>query len=100
MTKSEKIRKGDKFVCLHPRMSQPAVGDVIALTSDPGKMIGLEFSDPIGLHSCDGRGKDGYCIWVRPEHLLTEDEFTESLKAKKAAQAALATDLEEIVLRT
>lgn len=100
MTKTNKIKKGDKFVCLHPRMSAPVVGSVIALTSDPTKMIGLEFDDAVGFHSCDGRGKDKYCIWVRPEDILTEEEYTESIKAKEAIQAAAAVDLEEIVLRT
>lgn len=99
MTKVEKIQKGDKFVCMHPRMPAPFVGVVIALTTDPGKMIGLEFPDPIGIHSCDGRGKDKHCIWVRPEHIATEEEFTQSLKVKEATKAAAAKDLEELVLR-
>lgn len=99
MTKVAKVRKGDKFVCLHPRMAAPTVGSVIALTSDPGKMIGLEFENQVGVHSCDGRGKDKHCIWVHPDNILTEDEYAELLKVREAVQTAATVDLEELDLR-
>jgi len=97
MTKVKKISKGDKFVCLHPRMPCVAIGKVIALTSDPSKMIGLEFDDPIGIHSCDNRGKDKHCIWVSPNDILTEEEYDELMKAKKST-AAVPVDYDEIIL--
>ena len=100
MTNVSKIKKGEKFVCLHAHMSEPTVGTVIALTSDPGKMIGLEFEKDVGIHSCDGRGKNKYCIWVRPENILTEEEYAQLLKVKETTSKTISADLDEIVLRT
>ena len=102
MTQVEKVCKGDRFVCLHPRMRNHLVGVVIVLTPDPAKNIGLQFDENIDGHSCDGRGKDGYCLWVRLNDILTESEYIESLKIKQAALEAIIlseTELDEIVLR-
>lgn len=35
-------------------------GTVVACS---GKLIGIEFDDFINGHSCDGKGKMGYCVW-------------------------------------
>ena len=51
MTKVAKIKKDDRFVCLHPRMQGIYVGRVIVLTTDPAKAVGLEFDEPVGFHS-------------------------------------------------
>lgn len=99
MTSVKKIIKGDIFWCLGQGLSQPVKGTVIALTSNLGKRIGLEFAEPVGAHSCDGRGKDGYCLWVREDDILTEDEYQAKLAADAATTAALdAVDLEELTL--
>ncbi len=99
MTKVAKIKKDDRFVCLHPRMQGIYVGRVIALTTDPAKAIGLEFDEPVGFHSCDGKGKDKHCIWVRPSDILTEEEHTIRDKIKQDAAKSF-TELDELILRT
>lgn len=99
MTSVKSIHKGDKFWCLGQGLAQPAFGTVIALTSNLGKQIGLEFDEPIGVHSCDGRGKEGYCLWVRAEDILTDDEYNAKQVADAATAASLAADdLDEITL--
>jgi hypothetical protein len=99
MTKIAKIKKGDKFVCLHPRMAQIYVGTVVALTTDPAKAVGLEFVEQVGFHSCDGKGKDKHCIWVRPSDILTEEEYAIRNKIKQDAARSFV-ELDELVLRT
>jgi hypothetical protein len=99
MTKAKKIVKGDKFVCLLPRLGSPLVGAVISLTADETKQIGLEFDQHVNGHSCDGRGKEGHCLWTRPAFLLTIEEYEQQLKAKLAAADNVgANDLDELVL--
>jgi hypothetical protein len=93
----KKAAKGDKFVCVHPKLGEALVGTVIALTKDETKMIGIEFDVKMNGHSCDDRGRNGHCLWVRPHDLLTIDEYENQLKAKEAAKkAAFENDLEEM----
>ena len=101
MTQIDTIHRGDQFWCLHRRLLRPQFGTVIALTTEPGKSIGLEFADPIGGHSCDGRGQDGYCLWVTPEHILTDAEFQYKKMALEEAEALQEPvfELEELNLR-
>ncbi len=99
MTKVKKIVKGDVFICLHPRLGAAIPGKVIALTSDETKQIGLEFDQNVNGHSCDGRGLDGHCLWVRPQYILTPAEYEQELKAKQAAADVIAAnDLEELII--
>lgn len=93
-----KIIKGSEVICVHPRLSQPIEGVVIALTSEPGKMIGLQLKEEAGFHTCDGRGKDKYCIWVRPEHIMTKEELEASKKVKEDSLVKYQ-EFEELVLR-
>ena len=99
MTKAKKIVKGDKFVCLLPRLGTPLVGTVISLTTDETKQVGLEFDQQVNGHTCDGRGKEGHCLWTRPAFLLTIEEYEQQLKSKLAAADNIGgTDLDELVL--
>lgn len=92
-----KIVKGDKFICTHPRLGDALIGTVIALTKDETKMIGLQFDEPMNGHTCDGRGKDKHCLWVRPAHLMTVEDYEDQMKAKEAArELTKANDLEEL----
>lgn len=98
MTNVKKIVKGDKFWCLGQGLQKPLYGTVIAMSSYLGKQIGLEFDEPIG-HNCDGKGKDGHCLWVRTFDILTDDEYKAKLEAEALTSEVLASgDLEEIVL--
>ena len=85
MTSVKSIKKGDKFWCLGQGIATPTFGTVIALTTNPAKSIGLQFDTKIGGHTCDGRGVEGCCLWVRPVDILTDEEF----QAKNAAEAAM-----------
>jgi len=96
MTNVAMVHKGGQFICVHPKLSSPKLGMVIALTSDPAKMIGLQFTDDVGGHSCDGRGVDRHCLWVRPEHIMTVEEHR---AASRASAASESQDLEELRLR-
>lgn len=99
MTKAKKISKGDTFICQHPRLGTAIPGKVIALTTDETKQIGLQFEQNVNGHSCDGRGPDGHCLWVRPQHILTLEEYEQEQKVKLAAAESLAAaDLEELIL--
>lgn len=97
MTNIKKIKKGDRFVCLHPRITTHALGTVIAITSNPSKQIGLELDEPVGFHSCDGRGKDKYCIWVRTTDIFTQEEYENNKVITNTKQSF--EDLEELILR-
>lgn len=103
MTKQAKIKKGQEFWCLHPRMAEPTKGKVVSLTNNRTKMIGMEFPEKIkGFHDCDGRGQESSCLWVKPRHILTDDEFEELKvargKAKEHAKRVEAEDIEELDL--
>ena len=101
MTRVAKIVKGMRFVCVHPALEQPVMGTVIALTTNETKQIGLQL-DGEGFHDCDGRGEPGKCIWVRPNHILTEEEYAaeEASKQQLAEMLddSLTQDLEELEL--
>lgn len=92
MTNVKEIKKGDQFWCLGQGIATPTLGTVIALTSNPSKQIGLEFQEAVGVHSCDNRGREGYCLWVTPNDILTQDEYTAKQEADAATNAALASE--------
>src|SRR5262245_55306889 len=101
-TKVAKIKKGDKFWCVHRKLPQPKLGTVFCLTNEPGKLVGLEFTEPLpeGLNHLDGdgRGKLGLCMWAHPDHMLSEAEYKAQQEAETAAKAARAAikDLDEL----
>lgn len=98
MTQVKKISKGDKFVCTLDRLSKPTLGTVIALTNEPGKLIGLQFAEDVKGHSCDNRGKHGYCLWVSRYNILTESEYADSLKVEQEAKSMVYSDMDSITL--
>jgi hypothetical protein len=97
MTTATQIRKGDQFYYMGHET--PMLGTVIALTSYAGKQIGLEFEGFSGGHSCDGRGKDGQCLWSRPWFILTPVEYQAKVDADAANSIKdTAQDLEVLEL--
>ena len=98
MTQVKKINKGDKLVCTLRRLVQPLVGEVIALTNEPGKLIGLEFNEDVKGHSCDNRGKQGYCLWASQFDVLTEAEYEDLKKVKQEAQELVYKEMDFITL--
>lgn len=98
MTQVKKINKGDKFVCTLARLPKPTLGTVIALTNEPGKLIGLEFAEDIKGHSCDNRGKPGYCLWASKYDVLTEAEYADSLKVAQEAKGMAYSEMDSITL--
>lgn len=93
-----KIKKGDIVICSHPRLSHPSKGIIIALTDEPGKMIGIELTEQVGFHSCDGRGRDKHCVWARPEHIMTQEEYSSNIRVKEESLRKYQ-EFEELVLR-
>lgn len=105
-----KIKKGDTVFCVHRKAidggtvpGMPIQGKIIGITSRENRQIAIELDEPVQFaHSCEGRGKDGHCIWVRPWHVLTPAEWeTKKKELEEAAKnaAALETEVEELVLR-
>ncbi len=98
MTQATRVSVGDSMWCTHRRLPSPLLGTIIALTDEPGKMIGLEFEEDVGGHSCDGRGQDKYCLWVSPVQILTEEEYADKIAADQAALAAKPKEFQTITL--
>ncbi len=99
MTLATSVNKGDEFWCTHRRLPKPMLGVVIALTDQPGKLIGLEFKDNVKGHSCDGRGANGHCLWVAPEHILTPVEFKEREETLSVARAMKYKEFDKIEIK-
>jgi hypothetical protein len=90
-----KIKKGDTYWIMgSEELPAPRKGKIIRLSAEPGKAVGVEFAEPIGgvdaqgqpwgtVHTCDGRGKPGFCLYVRPDQVLDE----KTMQAFKARQA-------------
>lgn len=89
MTKPANVKKGEKFWCVHRKLAFPMEGTCIAMTDNPGKMVAVQFEKEMGGHSCDGRGKEGQCLWLRPGNLYTAKEW-KSVK-QRFEQMALHT---------
>lgn len=97
-----KIRKGETYWIMgHEEVPVPRKGKIIRISNEPGKPIGVEFTEPIGgtdengqpwgvTHTCDGRGKSGHCLYVRPDQVLDEKAM-QAHKARQAEQAAAST---------
>lgn len=98
MTQVKKISKGDRFICVLNRLSKPTLGTVIALTNEPGKLIGLEFAEDVKGHSCDNRGKPGYCLWASRYDILAESEYEDSLRISDTAKSIVYTEMDSITL--
>jgi hypothetical protein len=91
------LRKGETYWIMgSEELPQPLKGKIIRLSNEVGKAVGVEFNEPIGgvddtgqpfgtVHTCDGRGKPGYCLYVRPDQVLDE----KAMQAHKAHQADL-----------
>jgi len=99
MTQASEISVGDKLWCTHRRLLRPMLGIIIALTSEPGKLIGLEFLEDVGGHSCDNRGKNGYCLWAVSEHVMTEAEYASFEAAKQTARDSQYQEYKKVILK-
>jgi hypothetical protein len=86
-----KIKKGEEYWCLLARLGKPRKGKVISLTSVLSKQIGLEFSENVSGHSCDGKGKNGYCLWCRAEHLATDEQMEKMDEQEKRDAVVIAS---------
>jgi hypothetical protein len=71
--KSGTLKKGDEYWCMLPRLAEPKKGKIISLSTSTSKQVGLEFDEDVNGHSCDGRGKQGYCLYCRVGHLANDD---------------------------
>lgn len=62
---------GDRVVCVEAVFGFPCTlnqyGRVVCYT---GAYYGVEFEEDVSGHNCNGHGKQGYCLWVKPDSLL------------------------------
>ena len=69
LTKME-FNIGDKVVCVKAVCGYPwtlnKYGRVVCYTQ---RYYGVEFEENVSGHNCDGHGKQGYCLWVKPYSL-------------------------------
>jgi len=90
------IRKGDRMWLVGQGTPTPVQATVIVLTSSAAKQVGIEFDTPVGVHSCDGHGKQGYCLWVCSWDVMTDEEYASKLAADSALDSINSHDyLEE-----
>ena len=90
-----KIRKGETYwVMGSVELTEPRKAKIVRLSNEPGRTIGVEFEEPVGgtnedgeswgvNHDCAGNGRQGHCLYVRPEQLL-DDKAMEAHKAHRA----------------
>jgi hypothetical protein len=71
--------KGEIYWIVNPEdLAQPRRGRIVRLTRTPGKIVGVEFAQPVGphvTHDCDGAGKAGHCLYCRMDQVLTNEEY-------------------------
>jgi hypothetical protein len=85
---AETIKVGDEVVVVYPqRLAFPTRAKIIAITNEPGKVLGVQFESPVGIHSCDGRGQDKHCMWIHPDNLLTMAQGEELLNRVREVQS-------------
>lgn len=66
----------------------PLTGTIIALTDEPGKLIGVQFEQELFAgHSCDGVGVNKKCLWVHYSNVITDEQLA-MLNQRAQAQAA------------
>jgi len=106
LEKQRKLKKGESYWVVGQRhLERPLKGKIVRLSNEPGKAIGIEFDQPIGgldkegqlwgvNHTCDGHGKQGHCLYVRPDQVLDEKEMA-SFNARQAEARAAETKWEE-----
>ena len=106
-----KIRKGEAYWIMgSEELPRPRKGTIIRLSSEPGKAVGVEFEEPLGgvdengqswgtIHTCDGRGKNGYCLYVRPDQVLDEKAMkAHSARQAEAVEASKFDEYEELLV--
>jgi hypothetical protein len=86
------LRVGDPVIvrCNEPKLKGALPAKLVALTSEPGKIVGVEFNEDIGGHSCDGAGLQGHCMWILPENIFTTKEAEELRKLDAVAKTVAA----------
>jgi hypothetical protein len=96
------LKKGETYWVVAPGdLDRPRQGRVILLSKTIGKYVGVEFAEPIGphlVHTCDGRGKPGHCLYCHPDQLLTAEEY-KALQARANAPPVAAIHDEVETLR-
>lgn len=91
----ETLKIGMEVVVVYrQRLNAPTKATIIAITNTPGKMVGVQFKDPIGIHTCDGRGPFKHCMWVHPNHLLTLERGEKLLKNEAKPDTIFALEID------
>lgn len=96
----KKFKKGDKLWYKARQMPRPLLGTLVCITTEPGKILGLEFDvelpKDLAHLDLDGRGKKGFCVWAHPVNVLSEDEYRALLNSR--AEKDSFKELDELVL--
>jgi hypothetical protein len=78
---SRSFAVGDKVVVDSHHLPGPLPGTIVAVTSIPGKTIGVELDHPLGLHTCDNLCGKGYGIWATATEVYAPAEYRSRRKA-------------------
>lgn len=83
----KKFKKGDRLWYKARQMPRPLLGEIVCITTEPGKILGLRFEEELPKElahlDLDGRGPKGFCVWAHPTQVLSEAEYKELLDSRK-----------------
>ena len=70
LTKME-FNIGDKVVCVRAVCGHPQTFNKYGrIIYNARAYYGVEFEEDVSGHNCNGHGKQGHCLWTRPDSLL------------------------------
>lgn len=95
-----KFEVGDTVIVLSDHLPEPAPGEIIAITSQAGKTIGVNLVKPVGVHTCDGLCGKGHGLWVTPTEITTPEQFEAEKKALAELKQADPSHFNEIEVTT
>ena len=62
---------GDKVMCVRAVCGHPQTFNKYGrIIYNAGAYYGVEFEEDVSGHNCNGHGKQGHCLWARPDSLL------------------------------
>jgi hypothetical protein len=107
MTDRRVFKKGDEVWAFCPKLERANLGPqrakILLVTDNPGKQVGVQFiEENIGLHNCDGYGSCNNCLWVRAEHILSDNQVADLKRKAESARREIAqmtfNELDELVV--
>ena len=91
------IHVGCEYWCKHSRLPYPVQCVVIIITDEPGKQVGVELDESFSMtHNLDGLLSSKKGLWVLASHLMTNEEYSASLKASEISAKYVPKTFESI----